>query len=143
MLAAGELRAGELERIFYPTYNRTPEEWLAPFGGPLGADYEVVASRLDASHDAETFPQFSRDGDADAFATVYTRFVRAVTEHPFFRSLAPDRTEADRVAVVERFFERVRAAHVAHPDVAAVWHVFSLHQVRRPRVGAASERVVR
>jgi hypothetical protein len=68
--------------------------------------------------------------------------VRAVTEHPFFRSLAADRTEADRSAVVERFYERVHAALVAQPDVAAVWHVFSLHLVRRPRVGAASPGVV-
>ena len=29
MLSAGELRQTELERILYPTWNRTPDEWLA------------------------------------------------------------------------------------------------------------------
>jgi hypothetical protein len=40
-------------------------------------------------------------------------------------------------ASVEPFYERVHAALAAHREVAAVWPVFSLHLVRRPRVGAA------
>jgi hypothetical protein len=60
-----------------------------------------------------------------------------------FRALAADGSEAERAAVVERFPERVHAALVAQPGVAAVWHAFSLHLVRRRRVGAASDRVVR
>src|SRR4029079_3305908 len=40
MVKAGGLRQGELDRIFYPTWNRTPDEWLAPFSGPLGDDLE-------------------------------------------------------------------------------------------------------
>jgi hypothetical protein len=133
MAAAGRLRAQELERIFYPTWNRTPDEWLAPFDGPIGDELEVLASRLDASDDAETYPQFRRDHDAAAFAKAYTGFVRAVTEHPFFRSLDADRAPADRAAVVDDFYQRLQAALDSHPDIAAVWHVMSLRIRRRPR----------
>ena len=125
--------ADELDRIFYPTWNRTPEEWLAPFRGPLGEVLEVVDSRLDASDDSETFPQYARDGDAAAFAEAYTRFVRAVTEHPFFRSLDADRSPADRADIVDDFYQRLQTQLQRHPDVAAVWHVMSLRIRRRPR----------
>jgi len=133
MVSAGRLRAGELARIFYPTWNRTPAEWLAPFDGPLGEDFTVVDSRLDASADAETYPYFARDHDAAAFAEAYPRFVRAITEHPFFRSLDPDRPPAERAAVADDFYDRLRAALQAHPHAAAVWHVMSLRLRRRPR----------
>ncbi len=133
MVRSGDLRAGELERIFYPTWNRTPDEWLAPFQEALGEDFEVVATRLDASDDARTYPQYARDRDGAAFATAYTRFVRAITEHPFFRSLDADRSRADRAAVVERFYAQLRDALEAQPTAAAVWHVMSLRLRRRPR----------
>jgi len=133
MAQAGRLRAGELDRIFYPTWNRTPDEWLAPFRGEIGELLEVLDSRLDASDDSETFPQYSRDRDATAFAEAYTRFVRAVTEHPFFRSLDTDRSPAARAAIVEDFYQRLRQQLRDHPEVAAVWHVMSLRIRRRPR----------
>jgi hypothetical protein len=133
MVETGRLRRDELDRIFYPTWNRTPDEWLAPFSGPPGELMEVLDSRLDASDDAQTFPQYSRDGDAAAFAEEYTRFVRAVTEHPFFRWLDADRPSADRTATVDTFYSLLEAQLRDHPDVAAVWHVMSLRIRRRPR----------
>jgi SAM dependent carboxyl methyltransferase len=134
MATSGELRRHELDYIFYPTWNRTPEEWLAPLRGPLSEALELVESRLDSSDDAQTFPQYTRDGDAAGFAEAYTRFVRAVTEHPFFRWLDTDRTADERAALVEDFYERLQAALQKHPDVAAVWHVMSLRIRRRQRV---------
>jgi hypothetical protein len=133
MVTVGGLRPGEHERIFYPTWNRTPGEWLAPFGGELSDAFEVVDSRLDAADDAQTYPQYARDHDAGGFAAAYTRFVRAITEHPFFRALDPDRSPADRAAVVEDFYRRLQGALEEHPDAAAVWHVMSLRLRRRRR----------
>ena len=133
MVVDGRLRQSELDRIFYPTWNRTPDEWLAPFAGSLGDDFEVVEHRLDASDDSNTYPQYRRDGDAAGFARAYVRFVRAITEHPFFRSLDADRSPADHAAVVDDFTARLEMALAQHPDVAAVWHVMSLRLRRRPR----------
>jgi hypothetical protein len=123
----------ERDRIFYPTWNRTPSEWLAPFDGALGEQLEVLDHRLDAEDDAEAYPQYRRDGDAQAFAAAYVRFVRAVTEEPFFRWLDPDRPAADRAAVVEEFYRRLEGELRAHPEAAAVWHVMSLRLRRRQR----------
>jgi hypothetical protein len=133
MVTTGELRRREVDRMFYPTWNRTPDEWMAPFTGSLSQVLEVVDSRLDASDDAHTFPQYARDGDPGAFAQAYTRFVRAVTEHPFFRWLDDQRTPADRAAVVDEFYRRLQDRLERHPQVAAVWHVMSLRVRRRRR----------
>jgi hypothetical protein len=131
MVADGALRVDERTRIFYPTWNRTPAEWLAPFDGPLGDAFEVVEHRVDASHDDAVYSQFVRDGDAAAFAAAYVGFVRAVTEHPFFRSLDADRTPAQHDAIRDDFYRRLQVELAAHPTCAAVWHVMSLRLRRR------------
>lgn len=133
MVGDATVRRSEAEDIFYPTWNRTLDEWLEPFAGALGAQLEVLDHRLDASDDAATYTQFSRDGDAAALATAYTPFVRAITEHPFFRWLAPDRPAEQRAAVVDDFYRRLQAALTAHPDATAVWHTVSIRVRRRPR----------
>jgi hypothetical protein len=103
---------------------------LAPFAGALGQDLHVVDSRLDGANDADTYPQYSREGDAAAFAEAYTRFLRAITEHPFFRWLDTDRIAAERADVVEDFYRHLQALLTQHPGAAAVWHVMSL-RIRR------------
>ena len=133
MVADAALSAAEAGRIFYPTWNRTPQEWLAPFVGPLGDVLEVLEHRLDGSDDAASYPQFARDGDAVGLAAAYVRFVRAITEHPFFRSLASERPPAERVAVVDEFYRRLQSALAQQPDATAHWHVMSLRIRRRPR----------
>jgi hypothetical protein len=132
MVADGVLRPEERTRIFYPTWNRTPSEWLAPFDGPLGAAFEVVAHRVDASRDDAVYPQYVHGRDAQAFGAAYVSFVRAVTEHPFFRSLDADRTSEEHEAIREEFYRRLQAALATHPTCAAVWHVMSLRIRRRP-----------
>ena len=99
----------------------------------MGEDLEVLDHRLDAEDDAEAYPQYRRDGDAAAFATAYVRFLRAVTEEPFFRWLDPGRPPAERDTVVEDFYRRLEGTLHAHPDAATVWHVMSLRLRRRPR----------
>ena len=131
MVTDGALRPAERTRIFYPTWNRTPAEWLAPFDGPLGDAFEVVEHRVDASRDDEVYSQFVGDGDAGAFAAAYVGFVRAVTEHPFFRSLDADRTADQHDAIRDDFYRRLETALAAHPSCAAVWHVMSLRLRRR------------
>ena len=134
LAAAGDLRAGEREAMFYPTYNRTTEEFLAPLrpGGSAVDHLELLDHRLDAIDDADTHPQWSRDGDADAFAAAYTPFVRAVTEPSFFRWLTT--TGARRTG--PRWSRRPTAAwpqRIAADPAAATcrWHTVSLRVRRR------------
>lgn len=132
MVDDGILRRDEAEHIYYPTWNRTPQEWLAPLRG--SADFEVLAAELSATDDAVTFPQFAVDGDAQAFADAYVPFVRAVTERSFFRWLDADRSPREHDDVVEAFYTGLHGRIAADPKTAPCrWHVMSLNLRRRAR----------
>jgi hypothetical protein len=130
---AGTLRRSEYSRIFYPTYNRTLDEYLAPFrSGPLAAAFTVAEHGEDHTSDADSYPQFARDGDAKAFAAAYIGFVRAVTEPSFFRWIEPDRTAEEKAAIVAAFYAGLEARIAADPAAATChWHTVSLRLVRR------------
>ena len=133
MVDGGVVRAGERAKMFYPTWNRTPEEWLEPFGGPFAATFEVLDQRFDAADDSVAYPQYRDGGDAAAFAQTYVGFVRAITAVPFFRWLDADRDDSARHDIVEEFYGRIEVALRANPDAAAVWHTMSLRIRRRRR----------
>ena len=72
MVGDGALRPEERTRIFYPTWNRTPAEWLAPFDGPLGDAFDVVEHRVDTSRDDDVvYSQFRVRRRRRAFAAAY------------------------------------------------------------------------
>jgi hypothetical protein len=127
------LRRSEFDRIFYPTWNRTPAEFLEPFSrGELAAAFAVAEQREDESDDGAIYPQFARDGDAKAFASAYIAFVKAVTKPAFFRWIEPDRTKDDRGAIVRAFYDGLEARIAADPKAAAChWRTVTLRLVRR------------
>ena len=128
MVDDGELRAGEADRIFYPTWNRTMAEWTGPVE-ELG--FEVLAHELTGTDDAENYGESLARG---TFADDYLPFVRAITDRPFFRWLDADRTIDDRAGVTEAFYERLHGRIAADPWAAAChWHVVTLRLRRRPR----------
>ena len=133
MVDDGVLRDGERERMFYPTWNRTPEEWLAPFDGPFADTFEVIDQRFDAADDSVAYPQFRDGGDAEAFAQKYVGFVRAITEVPFFRWLDADRDDAARHDGHRGLLRAARAGTAGESHAAAVWHTMSLRIRRRRR----------
>ncbi|GAA1834863.1 hypothetical protein GCM10009836_11480 [Pseudonocardia ailaonensis] len=126
LVGAGTLRAGESEKIFYPTWNRTPDEWRAPLAE---SGFDLLADELSATDDAITY-----DATAPGFAERYTPFVRAITERPFFRWLDGDRSPAEREAVTEAFYAGLAERMAADPRAAACrWHVESLRLRRSTR----------
>ena len=128
MVDDGELRAGEADRIFYPTWNRTMAEWTGPVE-ELG--FEVLAHELTGTDDAENYGESLARG---TFADDYLPFVRAITDRPFFRWLDAARTVDDRAGVTEAFYERLHGRIAADPAAAACyWHVVTLRLRRRPR----------
>jgi hypothetical protein len=116
MVAAGRLRRGELERIFYPTWNRTLEEFLAPFAaGPFAGALTVAEHLEHVTSDAATYPQYERDGDAAAFAEANVPFVKAVTAPAVFRWLEPDRSDAERTRIADGFYDGLKRRIAADP----------------------------
>lgn len=58
--------------------------------------------------------------------------MRAITENPFFRRLDTDRSDAERAAVIEAFYQGLRGRIAADPLAAACrWHVMTLRLRRR------------
>jgi hypothetical protein len=134
LVQRGVLRTSEYDEIFYPTWNRTVGEFLEPMqgDGPFAAAFSVEEVVTDRTSDAETFPQYERDGDAEAFAAAYIGFVRAITEPSFFRWLAPDRAADDRAAVVTEFYAGLQQRIAADPASATChWQTASLRLLRR------------
>lgn len=128
MVDDGELRPGEADRIFYPTWNRTEAEWTGPVD-ELG--FDVLACDFTGTDDAENYAGSLARG---TFADDYLPFVRAITDRPFFRWLDGDRALDDRAAVTETFYERLHGRIAADPRAAAChWHVVTLRLRRRPR----------
>jgi hypothetical protein len=129
---AGVLRPAEAARIFYPTWNRTPEEWIAPLRSE--GDLELLDAEMSATDDAAAYPQFAAEGNAEAFADAYLPFVRAITERSFFRWLDPDRSPEERAAIGTAFYTALRDRIAADPASATCrWQVMSLRLRRRPR----------
>lgn len=128
LAASGTLRESERARIFYPTWNRTPDEFIAPIAG---SGFRLAEERADATSDSERYPQFVRDGDARAFAAAYLPFVRAITEPAFFRWIEPDRTTEQKAHIVATFYAGLEARIAGDPAAAACrWHTVSLRLVR-------------
>jgi hypothetical protein len=116
LVAAGQLRREEYERLTMPVYFRTVDELLAPLeqeGSPL---YRVFAvERAQALEVPAPFAvQFQKSGDVAEYAGAFTGFMRAVSE-PVVRA-ALTRPEQEEAAIVESLYERIRARLLAEPE---------------------------
>ena len=128
MVADGLLRRSEYQNIFYPTWNRTLQEFLEPFEGGAFAGVLTVEEHLEhTSWDAASYPQYEQDGDAAAFADAYVPFVRAVTAPSFFRWIEADRSEAERAMIEDAFYDGLKRRIAAEPAKATChWHTVGL-----------------
>jgi hypothetical protein len=115
LVAAGQLKREEYERLTMPAYFRTVTELLAPLeqeDSPLRGAFTV--DRAEALEVPTPFSvEFRRGGDAAAYAQAYTGFVRAISE-PVVKT-AFRRPEGEGL-IVERLYERIQARLQAEPE---------------------------
>jgi cyclopropane-fatty-acyl-phospholipid synthase len=115
LVATGELRRAEYERLTLPCYFRTLAELLAPLqraDSRLRGAFSV--ERADVLEVPTPFLlELRRGGDVAAYAAAYTSFLRAVSE-PVVRA-ALDCPEDD-TATIENLYERIRARLQAEPE---------------------------
>jgi hypothetical protein len=127
LVDAGELRDDERRRMTIPTWNRTTEEFLAPFGSGAAAGL-VLRRHAFRTLEDPYLAAFHDDGDLVRYSTAVAAFFHAAFEPSLWAALDPDR---DRDAVARRFDRELRAAIAADPERAACgWHVLVMDIAR-------------
>lgn len=113
----GLLDRAVLERFVFPVYCRTAREAAAPVdpGGPLAGELTEVSSAM-AEVANPYWEELERSGDAKAYASAYTAFVRAFSESTLDRELfVPGAPAADPRLVRDEFFAAFERATTADP----------------------------
>jgi hypothetical protein len=115
LVAAGQWKREEYERLTMPCYFRTVSELLAPLeraDSPVRGAFAV--DRAEALEVPTPFlVEFQRGGDVVAYAEAYTGFLRAVSE-PIVRSALHH--PGGKVATIDSLYERIRARLLAEPE---------------------------
>jgi hypothetical protein len=125
LVAEGALSADEYRRIVIPTYNRTPAEFMAPFGEP-DASGGLVLRR----HALEVLPDplwqaFERSGDTAAFAAAATDFFEAAFGPSVLGAALESRDATAGQALAQRFYAGLRQRVAADPASGSCrWRVF-------------------
>jgi hypothetical protein len=116
---AGAITDDEVRRATFPQYYRTAEEFRAPFDDPAagvrraGLRLEQCFTRITPCPYAE---KFGAGQDAADFARAYVPTLRSWSESMFFDALDPARPEAERRAIVDRFYAAYETDVAAAPE---------------------------
>src|SRR5215212_11500726 len=143
MVDAGSIRPEEYRRMNMPAYHRTMEEFTEPLRfGALTEDL-ILKEEAKAEFSDQLWPEYEQRGDANAFATSYTEFMRAFTEAPLFAGLDADRTPTDHERLANEYFKRMRSLIEANPKRARwYWHVALLRVAKRSQSPADTNQFV-
>ena len=124
MVDGGVLGSGEYGRMVVPTYNRTLEEFRAPFSGGSAAGVLELESSSEVALPDPFWPEYEKSGDARAFASDYIEFFRAAFGPSLFGALDADRAPQERERITDAFYGRLREKVEEDPAAAAcAWHV--------------------
>ena len=109
-----EYRAGTLQQFY-----KTVQEFTAPFEDEAsavrraGLTLDHVSTRVTGCPYAAGF---RRHGDAQAFAKAYIPTLRSWTESTFYSALDAGRAQAERQAIVDRFYGAYEAEVAESPE---------------------------
>jgi hypothetical protein len=124
----GLLHPELLASYVFPVYCRSPEEVAAPAEGDLADLLEVVSVRVDEVPNPY-WEAYERDDDPEAYAEVYTQFVRAFSESTLMANLfEPGATGTEPDRLCDEYFRRLEADTAADPEAGRyeAWVVRSM-----------------
>lgn len=113
IITEDEYRAGTIQQ-----YYRSVDDFVAPFKDPdsavsrAGLRLEHVSTMLTPCPFATRFRQ---QGDDGAYARAYVRHFRAWSESTFVSALNRNRPEAERAAIIDKFYGAYEADVAARP----------------------------
>lgn len=112
-ITEGEYRNGTLQQFY-----RSPDEFAAPLRNPnsavsrAGLRLDHLSTRVTACPYATAF---KAHGDAAAFARAYIPTLRSWTESTFLSALDPSRSQEQRQAIVDGFYDAYQSGVAANP----------------------------
>jgi hypothetical protein len=122
----GVISAQEYRGANFVQYYKTKEDFAAPFADPAspvskaGLVLEQVFTRVTGCPYAA---EFAQHGDAALFAKNYVPTLRSWSESTFLGGLDPARPAAERMAIVDKFYNAYEAEVAAAPQGHAMDYV--------------------
>lgn len=117
--AAGRISEAEYVNATFQQFYKTPAEFAAPFRDPA-SDVSRAGLRLDHISTMTTpcpyAEAFRSHCDAAAFAKAYVPTLRSWSETVFAGALDKSRPEADRMAILDAFYDAYEAEVARAPD---------------------------
>lgn len=130
----GTISDQEYRNTAFPQYYRNVEEYSAPLierSNPVYAAGLRLESIETGIVPCPYAAAFRRDADAAAFAAAYVPTLRSWSENVFFSGLDESRSEAERHAIVERFFQSYIDLVRQNPAGHAMDYVHAYMSVRK------------
>lgn len=116
---AGLISEAEERRATFPQFYRSVAEFRAPFDDP-NSSISRAGLRLERCFTRVTpcpyAARFAEQQDANAFARAYVPTLRSWSESMFFAALDPSRSEMERQAIIDRFYDTYEADVRAAPE---------------------------
>ena len=133
--AAGLIGKDEVARATFPQYYRSVAEFRAPFDDAGGAVRRAGLVLEECFTVLTPCPYAARfaagEGTAAEFARAYVPTLRSWSESMFFGALDPARAEAERRAIIDRFYASYEAEVAADPAGHAMDYVHCFMRVRK------------
>lgn len=126
LVAEGVLAAAERGRMVVPTWNRRPEDFIAPFAAGAAGGLVLESHALHVLADA-FWPAYEATGDADAYAATATDFFTAAFAPSLLAALDPGRGAAARAEIGAALGRALRERVRREPARASCrWRVFAM-----------------
>jgi SAM-dependent methyltransferase len=131
---SGGITEAEFRNATFQQFYRTPEEYAAPFRDP---DSPVLRAGLRLDHVSTTTTPcpfaaaFARDGDARGFARAFVPTLRSWSEVVFANALDATRPAAERIAIIDAFYESYEDAVARSPVGHGMDYVHCFMKIRK------------
>ncbi|MGF1471107.1 MAG: hypothetical protein ACFB50_05095 [Rubrobacteraceae bacterium] len=123
----------EYGRMVIPTYNRTLEEYEAPFSeAGIADDLELESASVAALEDP-FWAEYQQNGDLGAYADSYADFFQAAGGSSLLAALDEGRSDIEGQEILGAFHEKLKSKVAADPAAAVCnWLIACLLISRKP-----------
>jgi hypothetical protein len=135
LLSVGKLRRHEYDRMAIATYFRTLDEIEAPFRSGRASRVLALEAHEQTVLRDPIGDEYDATGDAEAFATAYTGWLRGFSEPSLTGALDHDRSREEISAFAGELYDNIRSRLARDPTgLRCHWKLSQLLVTKRARV---------